>query len=102
MRNAASLLLGGLVFVVTACGSSAGRNGFDDSAGTDTNTNQPGDNGSTSGDPGSGTFGALYPGAGIEGHVGRVGLRLDVGDMIYFDNGARNNLKVSVGPYIRF
>lgn len=67
MRNAASLLLGGLVFVITACGSSAGRNGFDDSAGTDTNANQPGDNGSTSGDPGSGTFGGqVTPGLAID------------------------------------
>jgi len=45
---------------------------------------------------------ALYPGAGVEGFWGPFGMRLEVGDEIYFDNGARNNLKVTVGPVIRF
>ncbi|MBZ5707383.1 MAG: hypothetical protein LAN63_18710 [Acidobacteriia bacterium] len=45
---------------------------------------------------------ALYPGGGVEGFWGPFGLRLDVGDQIYFDNGARNNLKVTFGPAIRF
>jgi Outer membrane protein beta-barrel domain len=45
---------------------------------------------------------ALYPGAGIEGFWGFFGFRLDVGDEIYFDNGARNNLRVTFGPHIRF
>jgi hypothetical protein len=45
---------------------------------------------------------ALYPGGGVEGFVGPVGLRLEVGDDIYFDNGARNNLRVTFGPTIRF
>ncbi len=45
---------------------------------------------------------ALYPGAGVEGFWGPFGMRLDVGDQIYFDNGARNNLKVTFGPVIRF
>jgi len=45
---------------------------------------------------------ALYPGAGVEGFVGPVGLRLEVGDDIYFDNGARNNMRVTFGPTIRF
>lgn len=44
----------------------------------------------------------FYPGAGLEGHVGPVGLRLDVGDQIYFNNGANHNLRVTFGPYIRF
>lgn len=47
-------------------------------------------------------MGALYPGGGVEGHVGPIGLRLDVGDEIYFNNGAHNNLRVAFGPYIRF
>jgi hypothetical protein len=42
---------------------------------------------------------ALYPGAGVEGPIG---MRLELGDEIYFDKGARNNLKVTVGPVIRF
>jgi hypothetical protein len=45
---------------------------------------------------------ALYPGAGIEGFWGPIGMRFEVGDEIYFDNGARNNLKVTVGPVFRF
>jgi hypothetical protein len=45
---------------------------------------------------------ALYPGVGVEGFWGPFGLRLDVGDEIYFDNGARNNLKVTFGPHFRF
>jgi hypothetical protein len=45
---------------------------------------------------------AVYPGAGIEGFWGPIGLRLDVGDEIYFDNGTHNNLKVELGPHIRF
>jgi hypothetical protein len=45
---------------------------------------------------------ALYPGGGVEGFVGPVGLRLEVGDDIYFDNGSRNNLRVTFGPTIRF
>ena len=45
---------------------------------------------------------ALYPGAGLEGFLGPIGLRLDVGDEIYFDDGARNNIRVSFGPHFRF
>jgi hypothetical protein len=45
---------------------------------------------------------AVYPGGGVEGFLGPIGLRLEVGDDIYFDNGARNNLRVTFGPTIRF
>jgi hypothetical protein len=45
---------------------------------------------------------AVYPGGGVEGFVGPIGLRLEVGDDIYFDNGARNNLRVTFGPTFRF
>jgi hypothetical protein len=45
---------------------------------------------------------ALYPGVGVEGFWGPFGLRLDVGDQIYFDDGARNNLKITFGPHFRF
>jgi hypothetical protein len=45
---------------------------------------------------------AIYPGAGVEGFWGPFGMRLEVGDEIYFDSGARNNLKVTFGPQIRF
>jgi Outer membrane protein beta-barrel domain len=54
--------------------------------------------GVTSGD----TRAAIYPGVGVEGFWGPFGLRLDGGDEIYFDGGARNNLKVTFGPVLRF
>ena len=44
----------------------------------------------------------FYPGGGIEGFLGPVGFRLDVGDEIFFANGAHNNLRVTFGPTIRF
>jgi hypothetical protein len=44
----------------------------------------------------------MYPGAGVEGFWGPIGLRLEAGDEIYFDNGTRNNLKVTFGPTFRF
>lgn len=45
---------------------------------------------------------ALYPGGGVEGFLGPIGLRLEVGDEIYFANGAQNNLRVTFGPSFRF
>jgi hypothetical protein len=48
------------------------------------------------------TRAAIYPGLGVEGFWGPFGLRLDAGDTIYFDSGARNNFKVTFGPAIRF
>jgi hypothetical protein len=50
----------------------------------------------------SNVSGAIYPGAGVEGFFGPVGLRLDVGDEIVFSNGAHHNWKVTLGPMIRF
>ncbi len=49
-----------------------------------------------------GTAGAFYPGGGIELFKGPIGLRVEVGDEIYFDNGGNNNLRVTVGPQFRF
>ena len=45
---------------------------------------------------------ALYPGVGVEGFVGRLGLRLEVGDEMYFDGGVRHNARVTFGPQLRF
>jgi hypothetical protein len=45
---------------------------------------------------------AMYPGGGVEGFWGPFGLRAEVGDEIYFDNGTHNNLKVTFGPAFRF
>jgi hypothetical protein len=48
------------------------------------------------------THGALYPGGGIEGFIGWFGLRAEAGDLIYWQNGAHNNIRVTFGPVIRF
>ncbi len=44
----------------------------------------------------------FYPGAGVEAYLGPIGLRLDVGDEMYFSNGTHHNLRVAFGPSIRF
>ena len=48
------------------------------------------------------TAAAIYPGAGLEGFVGPIGLRAELGDEIYFKNGTHNNLRVTFGPTFRF
>lgn len=45
---------------------------------------------------------ALYPGAGTELSLGPLGLRLEFGDLVYFNNGAQNNLRITFGPILRF
>lgn len=44
----------------------------------------------------------FYPGGGLEFYAGIIGIRMDVGDEMYFANGTHNNLRVAVGPSIRF
>jgi hypothetical protein len=44
----------------------------------------------------------FYPGGGVQGRIGPVGLRLDVGDEMYFNQGTHNNLRVAFGPFLRF
>lgn len=51
---------------------------------------------------GSGTHLAFYPGGGIEGFLGPIGLRAEVGDEIYLNNGTYNNLRITFGPTFRF
>lgn len=46
--------------------------------------------------------GVVYPGGGIEAYLGPIGIRLDVGDEIYFQSGPHNNLRITFGPSIRF
>jgi Outer membrane protein beta-barrel domain len=48
------------------------------------------------------TNGVFYPAAGLELFGGPIGIRLEVGDLMYFDNGSNNNLRVTVGPQFRF
>jgi hypothetical protein len=45
---------------------------------------------------------AIYPGGGVEASLGPVGLRFEVGDEIYLNNGAHNNLRITFGPILRF
>lgn len=51
---------------------------------------------------GSGTQAAVYPGGGFQGYWGAIGLHVEVGDAIYFNNGAHNNMRVTFGPQFRF
>lgn len=44
----------------------------------------------------------FYPGAGIGFHAGILGIRLDAGDEIYWDEGTHHNLRITFGPTIRF
>src|SRR5262249_22471533 len=46
--------------------------------------------------------GVLYPGGGVEGFLGPIGLRLDIGDEIYWASGSHHNLRITFGPTIRF
>ncbi len=46
--------------------------------------------------------GVLYPGAGVEGHLGPIGLRLEAGDEIYFAGTTHHNARVAFGPFLRF
>ena|SRR6266487_162413 len=48
------------------------------------------------------TYFALYPAGGIEAFAGPIGVRLEAGDDIFFNGGAHNNLRVSIGPQFRF
>jgi hypothetical protein len=45
---------------------------------------------------------AIYPAGGVEAILGPVGLRFELGDEIYFNNGAHNNLRITFGPTLRF
>ena len=45
---------------------------------------------------------AIYPAGGLEAVLGPLGLRLELGDEIYFNNGAHSNLRITFGPTLRF
>lgn len=51
---------------------------------------------------GSSAVPTFYPGGGVEAFLGPIGLRLDVGDTMYFSDGTHHNLTVQFGPSIRF
>ena len=48
------------------------------------------------------TYFALYPGGGIEAFAGPIGVRAEIGDNIFFNNGMHNNMRVTFGPQFRF
>jgi len=49
------------------------------------------------------TDGVFYPGGGVEFNVGWLGIRAEAGDEIMFlNNGTRNNFRATIGPQIRF
>ncbi len=48
------------------------------------------------------TNGVFYPGGGVEFNAGWLGVRIEAGDEIYFDNGANHNFRLTAGPQIRF
>ena len=48
------------------------------------------------------TNGVFYPGGGVEVFAGPIGLRVDAGDLMYFDRGANHNLRITFGPQFRF
>jgi hypothetical protein len=48
------------------------------------------------------TNGVFYPAGGLELFGGPIGIRFEVGDLMYFDNGSNNNLRITVGPQFRF
>jgi hypothetical protein len=50
----------------------------------------------------SGTNGVFYPAVGIEFFAGPIGLRGEIGDLMYFNNGSNNNLRITFGPQLRF
>src|SRR4051812_117087 len=46
--------------------------------------------------------GVFYPGGGLEAYWWIFGWRTDIGDEMYFKNGAHHNLRITFGPHIRF
>lgn len=78
----------------------SGKVGFDNFSVT---TQSPGAGFTSSVGLGAGTTDfAVYPSGGVELFGGPIGLRLEVGDDVYFSGGAHNNLRATVGPQFRF
>jgi len=46
--------------------------------------------------------GVFYPARGVEAFAGIFGVRAEIGDEMYFDNGANHNLRITAGPVLRF
>ena len=52
--------------------------------------------------PNGNTHFALYPGGGIELFAHWIGVRAEIGDEMYWENGAQHNLRVTLGPQFRW
>ena len=52
--------------------------------------------------PNGNTHFAFYPGGGIELFAGWFGVRADIGDEMYWENGAHHNMRVTFGPQFRW
>jgi hypothetical protein len=79
-----------------------GANRFDEEITATTASGFPTTSTITSGTSNSFAKGVLYPGGGVGFHAGPLGIRIDAGDEIYWDHGARHNLRVTFGPTFRF
>jgi hypothetical protein len=44
----------------------------------------------------------LFPGGGLQVRMGPISVRADVGDEMYFNHGAHNNIRLAFGPVFRF
>lgn len=77
-----------------------GKVGFDNF--NVTNQNAPSGFTSAVGLGNSATYFALYPAGGIEAFAGPIGIRLEVGDDVFFNGGPHNNLRATIGPQFRF
>lgn len=77
-----------------------GKVGFDNF--NVTNQNAPAGFVSSAGLGTGATYFAVYPAGGLEAFAGPIGIRLEVGDDIFFNGGAHNNLRASIGPQFRF
>ena len=45
---------------------------------------------------------AVYPAGGVEVSLGPLGLRFELGDEVYFNSGAHQDLRFTFGPILRF
>ncbi len=52
--------------------------------------------------PSGNTHFAFYPGGGVELFAHWFGVRADVGDEMYWESGAKHNLRITVGPQFRW
>jgi hypothetical protein len=48
------------------------------------------------------TDAVFYPAGGVELYAGPLGIRAEIGDEIWFANTTKNNLRITIGPQIRF